>query len=202
MILRVRCFGRWKKKLWKSNEKLKLKPDMHIRWMFDWFWIDFQSISGSLWAKTSLRKSLGMNFGIILSLFWDHGRALERWREAWCWKIALRTRGTWRRTSILNSKMGLRASWKLPKAFPKASQIERKLWKGTIINELINFICLKEDFWWVWMPKWWFVQTSFEDQIINCKQMPRVQKHAKTNCFVDDFEGSKLSTLKEKVMKN
>ena len=69
MILRVRCFGRWNKKLWKSNEKLKLKPDMYVWWIFDGFWIDFQRISGSLWAKISLRKSFGMNFGIILSHF-------------------------------------------------------------------------------------------------------------------------------------
>ena len=38
---------------------------------------------------------------------------------------------------------------------------------------------LKVDFWWVWMPKWWFFQTSFEDQTINCKQLPKVQKHTK-----------------------
>ena len=44
MILKVRCFGHWKKKLWKSHEKLKLKPDMHIWWMFDRFWIDFSKI--------------------------------------------------------------------------------------------------------------------------------------------------------------
>ena len=124
MILRVRCFGRRKKKLWKSNEKLKLKPDMYVWWMFDQFWIDFQRISGSLWVKISLRKSFGMNFGIILSLFWDHGGTLERWWGAWCWKIALRTRGTWRRTSVLSPKVGLRASWKLPNASPKAFQIE------------------------------------------------------------------------------
>ena len=124
MILRVRCFGRWKKKLWKSNEKLKLKPDMYVWWMFDQFWIDFQRISGSLWAKSSLQKSFGMNFEIILSLFWNHGGTLERLCGTWCWKIAVRTRGTWRRTSILSPKMGLRASWKLPKASPKASQIE------------------------------------------------------------------------------
>ena len=124
MILRVRSFGRWKKKLWKSYEKLKLKPDMHVWWMFDWFWIDFLRISGSLWPKISLRKSLGMNFGTILSLFWDHGGTLERWWGAWCWKIALRTRGTWRRTSVLSPKVGLRASWKLPNASPKAFQIE------------------------------------------------------------------------------
>ena len=119
MILRVRSIGRWKKKLWKNHEKLKLKQDMHVWWMFDWFWIDFQRISVSLWAKISL----GMNFGIILSLFWGHGVALERWWGAWCWKIALRTKETLRRTSILNPKVGLRVSWKLPKASPKASQI-------------------------------------------------------------------------------
>ena len=209
MILRVRSIWRWKKKLWKNHEKLKLKPDMHVWWMFDWFWIDFQSIwkiwnsfldanwlgrssvmritgrasqtwcsgeknaplgrpgdcrnlhrwktesdatgdvnqfdgvaprlgssssayasRGSLrsprsaFCKISLRKSFGMNFGIILSLFWEHGAALERWRGAWCWKIALRTRGTWRRTSILSPKMGLRTSWKFLKPSPKASQIE------------------------------------------------------------------------------
>ena len=89
MILRVRSFGRWKKKLWKSHDKLKLKPDMHVWWMFDWFWIDFERISRSLWAKISLRNSLGMNFGSILSSFWDHGRALERWWGAWCWQINL-----------------------------------------------------------------------------------------------------------------
>ena len=76
----------------KRYEKLKLKPDMHVWWMFDRFWIDFQMISGSLLAEISIRKSLGMNFGIILSLFWDHGGPLERWWRAWCWKIALRTR--------------------------------------------------------------------------------------------------------------
>ena len=91
--------------------------------MFDWFWIDFRRISGSLCAKISLRRRPGMNFRIILSLFWDHGGALERWLGAWCWKIDFRTRGTLRRTSILSSKVGLRASWKLPKASPKASQI-------------------------------------------------------------------------------
>ena len=30
MILKARSFGRLKKKLWKSNEKVKLKPDMHV----------------------------------------------------------------------------------------------------------------------------------------------------------------------------
>ena len=41
--------------------------------MFARFWIDSQRISDSLWAKVSRRKSLGKNFGIILSLFWNHG---------------------------------------------------------------------------------------------------------------------------------
>ena len=45
--------------------------------MFDRFWIDFLRISDSLWPKISLRKSLGMNFGTILSLFWNHGGTLE-----------------------------------------------------------------------------------------------------------------------------
>ena len=90
MILRVRCFERLKKKLWKSHEKLRLKPDIHVWWMFDRFWIDFLRISDSLWPKISLRKSLGMNFGIILNLFWDHGGTLKRGWGAWCWKIALR----------------------------------------------------------------------------------------------------------------
>ena len=85
-------------------------------WMFDGFWIDFQRISRSLWAEISIRKSPGMNFGIILSSFWDHGGALERWWGAWCWKIALKTKGTWRRTSILNSKVGLRISYELRKS--------------------------------------------------------------------------------------
>ena len=72
----------------------------------------------SAFCKISLRKSIGMNFGIILRLFWDHGRTLERWWAAWCWKIALRTR------AVLSPEVGLRASWKLPKASPKASQIK------------------------------------------------------------------------------
>ena len=47
MILRVRSFERLKKTLWKSHEKLKLKPDMHVWWMFDRFWIDFRTIWSS-----------------------------------------------------------------------------------------------------------------------------------------------------------
>ena len=124
MILRLRSCERLKKTWWKSYEKLKLKPDMHVWWMFARFSIDFQRISGLLRANISFWKSLGINFGVILSLFWDHGGALERWWGAWCWKIALRTRGTWRRTSIFSPKVSLRASWKFPKAFPKASRIE------------------------------------------------------------------------------
>ena len=126
MILKDRWFGRWKRKVMKSNEKLKLKPDMHVWWMFDWFGIDFQRISGSLWAKISFRKSFGMNFGIILSLFWDHGGTLERWWGAGCWKIALRKRGTWRRTSVLSPKVGLRASWKLPNASQRPSKSNKR----------------------------------------------------------------------------
>ena len=124
MILRVRSFERLRKKLWKSHEKLKLKPDMHVWWMFDRFWIEVQGISASLWAEISIRKGLGRNFGIVLSLFWDHGGTLERWWGAWCWKIAFKTRGSWRRASILRPKVNLRASYELPKASPKASQIE------------------------------------------------------------------------------
>ena len=56
MILRVRCFGRWKKKMWKSNEKLKLKLDMHVWWMFDQFWIDFQRIWRSFLDANRFRR--------------------------------------------------------------------------------------------------------------------------------------------------
>ena len=69
MILRVRSFERLKKTLGKSHEKLKLKPDMHVWWMFDRFWIEVQGTSAALWAEILIRKSPGMNFGIVWSLF-------------------------------------------------------------------------------------------------------------------------------------
>ena len=118
-----------KEKVMKSNEKLELKLDMHVWWMFDRFWIEVQGISASLWGEISIRKSLGRNFEIILSLFWDHGGTLEGCRGTWCWKIALKTKGTWWRTSILSWKVGLRPSCELqsvPKGLPNQIKVVKR----------------------------------------------------------------------------
>ena len=61
---------------------------------------------------------------------------------------------------------------------------------------------LKVDFWWVWMPKWWFFQTSFEDQTINCKQLPKVQKHTKTICFLMILRVRCFGRWKKKLWKS
>ena len=73
MILRVRSIGRWKKKLWKNHEKLKLKPDMHVWWMFDWFWIDFQSI-WKIWNSFLDANWLGRSSVMKIT-----GRASQMW---------------------------------------------------------------------------------------------------------------------------
>ena len=61
---------------------------------------------------------------------------------------------------------------------------------------------LKVDFWWAWMPKWWFFQTSFEDQTINCKQLPKVQKHTKTICFLMILRVRCFGRWKKKIWKS
>ena len=70
MILRVRCFGRWKKKLGKSHEKLKVKQDMHVWWMFYRFWFDFQRISKSFldanWFRRGYQRRSQRVMGVIV----------------------------------------------------------------------------------------------------------------------------------------
>ena len=77
MILSFRCFGRWKKKLWKSNGKLMLKPEMHVWWMFDLFGLIFKGFRAHFEPKFHFERVLGWTLG----LFWVYFAIMEgHWR--------------------------------------------------------------------------------------------------------------------------
>ena len=103
--------------------------------MFDLFWNDFRRISCSHWGQISIRKGLGMNFGIILSVFCSHGGALERWWCAWCSKIVLR-----------RSHFGSASFLKAPQSFPKGLPNRIKVVKRNNHQRIDKLYAFEDEF--------------------------------------------------------
>ena len=193
MILRVRCFGRWKKKLWKTNEKLELKLDMHVWWMFDRFWIDFPRISRSFldanWFQRGYQRRSQRVMGVIVRC--GGQKCCSGEKNAPLGKPGdCRNEGNLVAHLHFESKSASASLLKAPRNPPKG--VSSRI-KGIKRNNhqrldklyafeggcLVSLGCQNDD----------FFQTHFEHQTINCKQMPKVQKQSNTVGFVRWFWG-------------
>ena len=82
-----------------------------------------------------------------------------------------------------DSKSGAASLLKAPQRLPKGLPNRIKVAKRNNHQRIDKLYALEGGFLVNRDAKMMIFSASFEDQTINCKQMPKVQEHAKTICF-------------------